>query len=632
MPYFLPSNFCKRMNEIDFIPMPDDDNRTDSDRPTLEDSKASSKVGSSPIVMQGLVGNVESNRSDVTGTVSLLLVLVVGVLLFYRLYPLVGFAYNTYDDRLLGLTSLEHGFDNWRQDFVVAKEFGRFFFSTHLLLMRVVFLGDYQVAQALNISLITINIVLFSCLLGRVFKSRFIGLLYATIYMAFINIGGAHNLLYSWPVVYQLSFLFGLLAAHLVHSDRWFSQALYPLFFILYFLFCILMTESVVLFLPLFYVLALPQIFIDRKIRWGKAFCLAIPTVIYCVTYFAFRTVCGSDYSGVQLATFDPSAILSTWFDFSFAITIPGMRLVVGPPLHWSEVQNTMFSPTTITLAFIVFATVCSAAFFARKNEDKDPQKGRGRWIVGMFTGFYLALCPNFLLALTPKYQLWNSEGRIVYTGSHFSLYGTSLVLLSLILVLLRIPRFRLALLGTAGLVVAIGFSFNEYMNQTVGQGQKNHIAPWDLANQWITTNSFKRLSNNTSIATPIEYTYFKLPPLSTFNYYSKYLSIKSGKNVTIDYVPIETGLFFRPVFYSTFMARGECAGYIAMTPDWNGLQTIDIYNRTPWHLSFKELYFLCEDGTQIYVEDFLQPTDPLIRPGLHESSLTKKIPASGKE
>jgi hypothetical protein len=210
--------------------------------------------------------------------------------------------------------------------------------------------------------------------------------------------------------------------------------------------------EAFYVFAPLYWMLAIyllrnrtdyseDKIYLWRKRSLGSIILIYTPFLIFTqgILYLLFKVFIGKNsYEGANIAKdFNFFSFLKVLVNYSFN-SFPSVGNIFDFPTSWSFLTSAPF-----LLSISIFLLWC---FYEIRNRQLIVFKFSIKThCTVVFLILYLIISPNFLVALTSKYQQWVLNGSRLYVTSFFSTIGHSLLVFYIYsLVLNFIKNFNL--------------------------------------------------------------------------------------------------------------------------------------------------------------------------------------------
>ncbi|MDB5273007.1 MAG: hypothetical protein JWO58_1374 [Chitinophagaceae bacterium] len=505
------------------------------------------------------------------------------------LIPFIFTGFATGDDIEYFLTSQSEG--GWLKGFNYAKMNGRFYFS----FMKPIFyewipygLGSYIFPKIINVILVAMNYILFSLIVKELFNNRWLAFLCYLIGLVFISVKGVNNPIVSYPIYFSLSFsaVLGSLLAAIKFQQT--EKTKYKYISVLFFLFGLLFYENYLIYLPLIVgFIAYNRLVAHEEnltVRLRKAFILTLPfsivVVLYMTAYIVWRMVFNEYHYGGAMVSKENSLIdiLTTitslskgayplFFYFSGHSIFSSNSYLLGNHVHG---LHNVFLHAKIEWVFK--ATIVSLLFYyiIQKINAIDKKKLIYISIVAI-TFLYL---PELLLACTEKYRtLVISYGLTNYLTTYFSVFPVALLLAMVLVVpVLLIKNDTLRKVYMVFFAVAIGLAsiVNDYSNDHALIDLRNSLYTFEAVDEFIKTEDFKKLPENTNIYSPQLYmnnSEISYMFAQKFDW-SHYFYVRSGKNVLVKKSVKDFSPNLKSYFYLNYgHSRKSVDQFIAFAP-----------------------------------------------------------------
>lgn len=470
-----------------------------------------------------------------------LIILFLLILYILTFFPLISTGFTTKDDTEIALQ-----FFNFHQISSNAQLQGRIglFLASPLSLIPYIYQNEFYY-QLIRLGA---PIFLLSCLfvlLRTIYRNSIPSLLLVTLFLAFIQNSWEHNLVTSYPFVFNVIFCFLIISIlffiKYVETSN-FYYGLSSAFF--YFL-----SLSAELFILYFFIFILLSISHNKKIYQSRIvtreffislISMLLPiifaTLLYFIIYFLFRHFNPSTYDGNQIELADWTKMLRVVWQYSIS-SFPGYYFLYD---IFSGKINLMSSPINslyeIRVEWIVKAVIVFYMIFYILSKNKEKFDNR-RLTIGLLVSILCIFVPNILLSLTGKYQHWVAVGSKSYVYTYYSFIGTvcSLSLISVLVTnhLIRFPKIRKLVtlfIAASAATVCLATDFHNFyttQDQTLSQSK------WRTIDRFLLTPEFQSLKNGSLIYAPSLFKYRGIVANHPL-YWSQYISRKSGKTINV--------------------------------------------------------------------------------------------------
>lgn len=396
------------------------------------------------------------------------------IILFCLSLAIINFwyiRYDTNDDMIFALSD----YSFWKD---VAQKQGRisFYFAGPLAMVPHIF-NDVNYLSAVRVFSWMFLVILIGVFFYTLFWNKsVISVAVLIVSLLWANTLGGHNMLVSYP--FYISFNLALFVIFMT-SINFYMRAKVEINYILP---CVLLGVVLLLggeiYFQYFPFVALVVFYLSVKSRDENGISyknlyltLSVFVIIFAIIV-SYKLIYQSVYGGNSQLNFDFYRVLYTFFVLTF-----GMSPGVQPFLNRAYIFQ---SPSFILAAIVIALCVVYALMRMRsKLETLTITHLTARDRVFVLMSFALALCaPNFLLALTQKYQSWVIDHSVSnYLYSSFS-YVVMAIGLSAIVVLSARLR-HLYIIVT--IIVGLGVFITQVNNMTVGGMQRQASKKWEL-------------------------------------------------------------------------------------------------------------------------------------------------------
>ncbi len=379
----------------------------------------------------------------------------------------------------------------------LARGAGRFHHYLHVGLTGATYLLDAaQARRALALSVFLAAMGSFVFVAARAAGRPEAGLLAALAGVAFYQDNWHHNILTAYPLVFDSGLLCLAWAGYCLwrHARSLRPGWLAAANILCFAAFCHF--EAFVCFVPLLWAV----VWLSRqdapraaRLRTMAAASLSLP--LYVAIYLGYRLAHPSEYAGNAVALADPAVILKTVVAYSrsalplgaFPLNIEylnrfpivGRELVLTFGQHLGVLAaNVADLPPTWPALGLLAGGVTGAVLWRAPRLRFRP--------IAALASVYAVFCPNFLIALSPKYQEPAATGLAWYVTSTFSFYGVCLCLAGAALWtagrLSERPGLRRGLAVGLGLVAGLTALVNASVNASVLESKIAAGARWKAA------------------------------------------------------------------------------------------------------------------------------------------------------
>jgi len=462
------------------------------------------------------VGMICIGRSYIAASLAALTLIV----LILAIYPLTGTTFVTNDDMNVALLC-----GKWSSvqaaALAMAKGQGRIGFLIWCPISCIPYLFDNIIYfKTVQFGAILVSVLTVGWLLKTVTDKAIVGYIFFLFFISLWQNTWSHNLLSAYP------FLFSIQVAAMAASCLLFykfvnkgKKWLAPVSAIL-FLFVMSGSELWVLYFAIMVVIAARKCFeFTRPIL--KALILLqwhIAAISFFLSgYFVYRALHPSSYNGNVLDLYSVGAFFKTLLVYSFGL-FPGVQFFIShQSLSW-DVLAIVKAVSILILFFIVRRSLAGV---------KISFMGIGYTLAA---SIFLIFAPNVLLALTLKYQQWVASGNTNYVYSHFSYFG---IILSFVLAIVCSAKKAFFYYAIVMAVVLMSY-LSDINNRDIGQDQNYSKIKWVLFDNFLASDEFKNLPENSRILAPSLWNARGIAGIHN-SYWSEYALKKTAKNVIVE-------------------------------------------------------------------------------------------------
>ena len=327
--------------------------------------------------------------------------------------------------------------------------------------------------------------------------------------------------------------------------------------------FCTLFSyELFILYFPLFVLLSF--YYNNNKIVLAiKDISLHFTSIIvYLISYGIFRLVFGSSYSGVEIQE-SINIIDSLRVMFQFSISSIPMYFLFNSKYQYllslySDIKEytsiTTFILFNIKIVYIVKAILVFVVFFSLSQKTRVTINKKVIFI-GLICSIFYIFLPTVLLAITPLYQeavIKNGQlGMPVSFFSYLAVIITSIFILLLVNHIFKKEYSKKASIFFLGIVLSVVSIGNDILNTNISNYQSLSNEKWKIMDKFLKTNEFSLVPENAFIYAPSLWYQIGTVVVNE-DYWSKYISNKTGKNITVINKQINSG--DHPVYFLNYV------------------------------------------------------------------------------
>ncbi|KHK02586.1 hypothetical protein [Desulfovibrio sp. TomC] len=428
----------------------------------------------------------------------------------------------------------------------LATRSGRFHHYLHVGLTSLPYSIDSLPARkALSLGVALAVVAALAALAARLAASPVLGFLVATLGLSLYQDNWHHNILTAYPLVFDAGMLWLLGAGYalLRHGEtarrRWLVLANTAMFLA----FCHF--EAFVAYLP---VLAGIVFLTGRgRLRHRLAACCAAFAVVpvYAGIYLGYRFTHPSAYDGNALDLQNPLRVLETALAYSRSALPLGAfdlnleyinrfpqatsRYVLSFGHYLADLAGNWprFDPAWIAMGLL--AGGLTAVCLRRAEATFRPR------FLAVVLAVYAVVCPNLLIALSPKYQEPAAGGLAWYVTSNFSFYAVAVLLaLGLLAAAGRLPgRLRPAAATLLGLCVGLTVFVNASVNASVRESKIAAAGRWRVAELAARSPALEAVPDGAILVAPDLFAAVNVE-LTAPDYWSAYFAHRTGRTLTV--------------------------------------------------------------------------------------------------
>ncbi|MFP5258895.1 MAG: hypothetical protein ACLGQH_07715 [Acidobacteriota bacterium] len=425
----------------------------------------------------------------------------------------------------------------------LATKSGRFHHYLHVGLTSLPYhLDGWPARKALGLAATLAGVAALALLAARLSGTAALGILTAALALSLSQDNWHHNILTAYPLVFDSGLLWLLAAGYalLRHGEtdrgRWLILANIAMFLA----FCHF--EAFVAYLP---ILAGVVWLTGRggpgaRLRTLGAAFVAVP--VYLAVYLGYRLAHPSQYAGNALDISSPWRIVETALAYSasalplgafhlnldsinrFPVATSRYILSFAQYLGDLAANWALLSPAWVAIGLLAGGLT----YACLRRADGGLRPG----LPVLLLALYAVVCPNLLIALTPKYQEPALSGDSWYVTSTFSFYALAVLFALLGLTLAgRSPRpLRRPLAVVLGLLVGLTALVNASVNASVLTGKVASAARWRLADLAVRSPALAAVPGGAILLAPDLFT-----PVATElvqpDYWGDYFAQKTGRH-----------------------------------------------------------------------------------------------------
>ena len=422
-----------------------------------------------------------------------------------------------------GLHAILHA--SWVQ----AVDQGRFYQLFAYTITQLSYMsGSIEVASGIRIGCVLLVLLGFILMLASLFRDLRIALYFAVLPIGLLETKYAYNPFHAYPLWFNLGIAFLFLAIAAFNEGQLRQSRVLSSIAIAFYCGSLLLYESFVLYVLLFYVIACLHSFsaAERlpRLLWNALASVSgflVSILCYLTFYYLFATVHPPTYAGRVLSLGAPSAMLNTIFQFS----ISGLNFapLFHPVLVWS-----IRAFCVAAVVFVVsFSTLRHHAFRLRQSHI----------LIVLSCGVAAMVLPNVLYGFSERYRDWATNIGHFYLGSFYAAFGEALVLGTILITIMRwADRFRGRTFAAGALAAVLSFASYANMDETARffRIHQNNRKAWKVVDAILSGDAGGLVGPTAVVFAP---TLVHLPQLETggvYDYWSYYFSNKLGFTVRV--------------------------------------------------------------------------------------------------
>ncbi|WP_043785859.1 hypothetical protein [Solidesulfovibrio alcoholivorans] len=320
----------------------------------------------------------------------------------------------------------------------LATGSGRFHHYLHVALTSLPYFLDSPAARhALSLPVFLAAMAGFCLFAGSVVGAPWLGALATLFALAFYQDNWHHNILTAYPLVFDSGLLCLTLAAcGLWRYGRGGARGFLAAAVLLSFVACCHF-EAFLAYAPLFCALLWLAARGTPRARWGTMAVSCLGFIAFVAASLAYRALHPSQYAGNALAVSDPVVLVRTvWAYSSSALPLGAFplscdwinrfptvtsALVLSLPQFLAQLAN---HAARLAPSWLALALVSGGLTYHLLARETGPAL-RLRLVPACLCA-YAFVCPNLLIALSPKYQTPAAGGLAWYVTSGFSGYAAA--------------------------------------------------------------------------------------------------------------------------------------------------------------------------------------------------------------
>ena len=414
-------------------------------------------------------------------------------ILIYRLYEFRYIPFGSPDDTFMAARAMAKE-GNFYAAFDQAKSQGRFYQFFFMLFTMSVYevIPHDQLWLVISLQIFLFAIALYFSI-SKLFRNRHLATLVTTLFLLFYDFRGSYNNLTSFPLWFCFSFSIFLLSivclSRTKDFDSGYAKAIRLLSYILSFI-SSLAYESYLIFPLLLLILDIRYSIMAscsngitrqemreaiRKTSPG-IYLVLLFYFIYFSFYFGFRYLYPTEYPGTQISVISFIDPITTILRLSFS----GFSSFYYSIFQFKFTNLLEFitnSPVAAAYSFLITAIVIQLIFITVRIRFER---------TSLIFLFALVLTPNFLLAITSRYQEISREAPL-YLGALPSSVPLLILLVRLLqLGFLSTDRIRIFTFTVLAIFLFNSAMVNDQNIKTYTEIRRTQNVAWDYANSFI--------------------------------------------------------------------------------------------------------------------------------------------------
>jgi hypothetical protein len=475
-----------------------------------------------------------------TKNITLLFILIICL----TFYPYLDIRFTTLDDMQHSIMYAGQSIFNIGHNY--ATQQGRIFFYFSTIVTGIPHLfNNFIYYKILGLGSLLINTILIGIVIYRVTKQKSLALIYLLLFYSLIQYSFDHNLLTSYPFVFSTAI--NLLLISLLFFQQYLkdNKKLFLILSLSFYLLCICMYETMILYGALFLLLSYINIrnIPEEKNKLMKivkdTYWFAIVLVFYITSYLIFRMFYPGTYDGAKIDVANKMDFFKVLYQYSIA----AFPTYIFRNNEVFFIEN-LFNPNgqsifaQFKIEWVIKSLIVGYILYYLLPTLKNKSYGLKKLIWFVTFSIILIVLPNILISLTSKYQYWVSIGSLSYLTAYFSFFGVIFLICSILIFLNNsfigkryvYKVFRIISFLLIGLLSYV----TDYSNYQFAKSAEITSGKWEIMDQFMASDSFHSIQDNSVIFTPTlintQDTYLSN---AYKEYWKSYIKINSGKNIT---------------------------------------------------------------------------------------------------
>ncbi|HET9034512.1 MAG TPA: hypothetical protein VFN25_16615 [Dokdonella sp.] len=356
------------------------------------------------------------------------------------------------------------------------------------------YLFDSQYFQAgVRLGTILLSALLAGNLLRRILRIEGAGVLFVLLFFAFAQNSSGHNLYVAYPFAWEFSWICwmaGLLGLMVAIKRQSISFALVGAA-----IWLVGLQEG---FVPQTFVFLIVALVADKagQKRWRYLAPYAAGLITWLIIWLIWRLAYPSNYDGSQLRL---DASIGSISHTIVTYSIGGMPLATLLQGDWHLSWNAMKeSVDVLSIIKAVAASIGVMRILDLLKRRGEPES-YSRVVFISIVLLVMALVPNVLIGLTPKYQEWVRLGSHAYLYSHFS-YFAWMALTSIFLLVIYHRWPSKALMIFFALAAGGGSLITDASNFDVSRVQEQFGRRWETMEALLNSEAFSKVPSTAAI------------------------------------------------------------------------------------------------------------------------------------
>ena len=387
----------------------------------------------------------------------LLYLSIISLLAYFNIFSHMSLSwFTTHDD-------INHYLASYGEWSDMAQQSGRVQHYINGLYAQVTLLfNNFTYYKWSHIVSMIILIILLGQLISKLYKNIFVGYAYSILIATLWQNSAGHNMIGSYPFYVAFTAI-SLLASTIFLINYIRDEKNYQLYIsLLFWVLTIKGSELWILYLPFVVMIATTQSKEGRLLskikhsiyvsKWHT-----LLTLLNVAVYFIYKHYNGGSYDGSTVRIDSVVDFFNAWWSYTVGL-FPGIKVY-----YMAEDLGVSYVVSLIDYKLLFVSIMVSLSLLSIRKKIIDMPMSNRAYIASVAIGAYALFIPNFLIALTHKYQVWALGSRIIdYLYSSLSYFAIVLFLL-LIFISLRKMVIPYVSLTLAVVVLVLATGVNNY-------------------------------------------------------------------------------------------------------------------------------------------------------------------------